>query len=85
MLTFWLVGRNVNILCLGNEYQYLRVCYVTFYFYLCSGAGAGGADIIWGPGAGAENKFKYTFSAVSLKDARKKKSLFLPLIIVLLF
>ena len=24
----------------------------------CCGAGAGGAEIIWGPGAGAENKFK---------------------------
>ena len=36
--------------------------------------GAGGAEIIGGPGAGAENKFKYTFSAVSWEDARTKKS-----------
>ena len=27
-------------------------------FKQCCGAGAGGAEIIWGPGAGAENKFK---------------------------
>ena len=32
----------------------------------CCGAGAGGAKIIWEPGVGAENKFKYTFYAVSL-------------------
>ena len=24
----------------------------------CCGAGAGGAEIIWGPGAGAENNFE---------------------------
>ena len=26
--------------------------------FQCCGAGAGGAEIIWGPGVGAENKFK---------------------------
>ena len=33
------------------------------YDYQCCGAGAGGAEIIWGPGAGAgaENKFKKHF------------------------
>ena len=39
-------------------------------FLQSCGAGAGGAEIIWGPGAGAENKFKETYSAVSLEDAR---------------
>ena len=40
----------------------------------CCGAGADGAEIIWGLGAEAENKFKLTFFAVSLEDARTKKS-----------
>ena len=30
----------------------------TWKFGQCCGAGAGETEIIWGPGAGAENKFK---------------------------
>ena len=37
---------------------------------------AGRAEIIWGPEAGAENKF-----AVRLEDVRTKKSLFLSLLV----
>ena len=44
--------------------------------------GAGGPEIFWGPGAGAEIFFKYTCSAVSLEDARTKKSSFFPLIVI---
>ena len=40
---------------------------------MCCGAGAGGPEIFWGPGAGVEFFFKYTCSAVSLEDARTKK------------
>ena len=43
-----------------------NVQYILYNTYQCCGAGAGGAKIIWGPGAGAENKFKLTFSAASL-------------------
>ena len=39
-------------------------------FLQCCGAGA---EIILGPGAGAENKFKETFFAVSVEDARMIK------------
>ena len=45
-----------------------------FYQSLEQFYGAGGAEFIWGPGAKAKNKFKLTFSAVSLEASRTKKS-----------
>ena len=49
---------------------------VSINIYQCCGVEAGGAEIIWGPGAGAraENKFKLTCYAVSLENARTNKS-----------
>ena len=39
----------------------------------CCGTGAGGAEIILEPGAGAGSKFLLTFFAVSFEDARMGK------------
>ena len=47
----------------------------------CCGAGAGGAEIILRPGAGADIILIINIFAVSLEDARMKKSSFLPLIV----
>ena len=53
--------------------------FTLYSFFQCCGVGAGGVEIILGPGAGAENKFKKIFSADSFEDARMKKRSFLPL------
>ena len=45
-----------------------------------AGAGAGGADIILEPVAGAGKKFLINISAVSLEDTRMKKRALLPLL-----
>ena len=64
-------------MCTGIESRNHKKKKLRLYICLqCCGAGAGGAEIILEPGAGAENKF----SAVSLEDARMKKSSLLPLL-----
>ena len=44
------MNKNIEIICIPSP----KYC----LFNQCPGAGAGGAEIIWGPGAGADNKFK---------------------------
>ena len=36
----------------------VHLCTHIYVLMQCCGAGAGGAEIIWGPGAGAENNFE---------------------------
>ena len=45
-----------NLRTFKKKFKLLSTVVFNFYvvFFQCCGAGAGGAEIIWGPGAGAE-------------------------------